>query len=91
MWVKVVVIILMLAILFSLFRGLFFLTKGGEENSKKLLKSLAWRIGLSLLLFITVILLDYYGVINMREGVLPVDTEQQQVTPEQPSNEPDKP
>lgn len=74
MWVKVVVIILMLAILFSLFRGLFFLNKGGEENSRKLVKSLSWRIGLSLLLFIAVILLDHYGVINMRKGVLPVDT-----------------
>ena len=74
MWVKVVVIILMLAILFSLFRGLFFLNKGGEENSRKLVKSLSWRIGLSLLLFITVILLDHYGVIDMRKGVLPVET-----------------
>lgn len=73
MWVKIVVIILMLAILFSLFRGLFFLTKGGEENSKQLLKSLMWRIGLSLALFILVLLLDHFGVINMREGVLPVD------------------
>ena len=46
MWVKVVIIILMLAILFSLFRGLFFLNKGGEENSRKVVKSLAWRIAL---------------------------------------------
>ena len=91
MWIKVVVIILMLAILFSLFRGLFFLTKGGEENSKQLLKSLIWRIGLSLLLFITVILLDYFGVINVREGVLPVDPQQQEATVEDPSNEPEQP
>jgi len=85
MWVKVVVIILMLAILFSLFRGLFFLNKGGEENSRKLVKSLAWRIGLSLLLFITVLLLDHYGVINMREGVLPVDTTPETVVDEAPN------
>jgi len=85
MWVKVVVIILMLAILFSLFRGLFFLNKGGEENSRKLVKSLAWRIGLSLLLFITVLLLDHYGVINMREGVLPVDTNPETVVDEAPN------
>ncbi|GAA4359038.1 twin transmembrane helix small protein [Kangiella marina] len=82
MWVKVVVIILMLAILFSLFRGLFFLNKGGEENSRKLVKSLSWRIGLSLLLFIVVLLLDHYGVINMRKGVLPVDTSQESVVDE---------
>ncbi|AOE48996.1 twin transmembrane helix small protein [Kangiella sediminilitoris] len=86
MWVKVVVIILMLAILFSLFRGLFFLTKGGEENSKQLLRSLMWRIGLSLALFIIVILLDYFGVINMREGVLPVDPAQEAVTDERNNN-----
>lgn len=73
MWVKVVIIILMLAILFSLFRGLFFLTKGGEQNSKQLLKSLSWRIGLSIALFIAIMLLDYFGVIDMRKGILPVD------------------
>lgn len=83
MWIKVVVIILMLAILFSLFRGLFFLAKGGgEENSKKMLKSLTWRIGLSLALFIALMLLDYFDVINLREGVLPVDTTQEAVVNE---------
>ncbi|PXF64056.1 twin transmembrane helix small protein [Kangiella spongicola] len=78
MWIKVVVIILILAILFSLFRGLFFLTKGGEENSKKLLKSLTWRLGLSALLFIAVLLLHYFEVINLRQTVLPVDQTQQE-------------
>ncbi|WP_223670664.1 twin transmembrane helix small protein [Kangiella shandongensis] len=82
MWVKIVVIILMLAILFSLFRGLFFLTKGGEENSKQLLKSLMWRIGLSLALFILVLLLDHFDLINMREGVLPVDQAEESIQDE---------
>ena len=91
MWIKVIVIILMLAILFSLFRGLFFLTKGGEDSSKNVVKSLAWRIGLSLLLFIIIVLLDYYGVINMREGVLPINAEQQEAIQSKTSNEPIQP
>ncbi|GAA0206092.1 hypothetical protein GCM10009123_11950 [Kangiella japonica] len=91
MWIKVVVIILILAILFSLFRGLFFLTKGGEENSKKLLKSLAWRLGLSALLFITILLLHYFEVINLRQSVLPVDQTQQQSTIDSPNDEQQQP
>ena len=77
MWIKIVLIILMLAILFSLFRGLFFLGKGDEESSRKLVKALSWRIGLSILLFIIVILLHYFGVIELRDSVLPVETSMQ--------------
>ncbi|NVK22875.1 MAG: twin transmembrane helix small protein [Kangiellaceae bacterium] len=77
MLIKIVLIILMVAILFSLFRGLFFLGKGGEENSKKLVKSLSWRIGLSILLFVLIILLNHFGVIQLRDNILPIETQQQ--------------
>ncbi|WP_251358832.1 twin transmembrane helix small protein [Kangiella sp. TOML190] len=70
-WLKLVVIIFMLAILFSLFRGLFFLSKGDPESSKELLKSLKWRIGLSTLLFLGVIALHYFGIIDLRTQLLP--------------------
>lgn len=75
MWIKIFVIILMLAILFSLFRGLFFLGKGGEDSSKKILKSLSWRIGLTIALFALIILLHYFGVIELRGSLLPVSTD----------------
>lgn len=70
-WLNIVVIIFMLAILFSLFRGLFFLGKGDPESSKKLLKSLQWRIALSSILFATIMLLHYFEVINLRSQILP--------------------
>lgn len=75
MLIKIVVIILMLAILFSLFRGLFFLGKGGEGSSKKIVKSLSWRIGLTIALFVAIILLHYFDVIELRGSLLPVSTE----------------
>ncbi len=70
-WLKLVIIIFMLAILFSLFRGLFFLSKGDPESSKQLLKSLQWRIALSSLLFIGIMLLHYFDIINLRSQILP--------------------
>lgn len=71
MWIKILLIILMVTILFSLFRGLFFLGKGGEDSSKKLVRALTWRIGLSILLFILIILLNYFGVLQLRDTILP--------------------
>ncbi len=70
-WLKLIVIIFMLMILFSLFRGLFFLTKGGDESKKQLLKSLQWRIALSTLLFAAILALHYFGIIDLRTQLLP--------------------
>ena len=86
MWIKIVLIILMVIILFSLFRGLFFLAKGGEENSKKLVRTLSWRIGLSILLFILIILLNYFGVIKLRDTILPTENVPQEEVSE-PTNQ----
>lgn len=71
-YLNIIVIIFMLAILFSLFRGLLFLGKGDPESSKKLLKSLQWRIALSSLLFVGILLLHYFEVINLRTQILPI-------------------
>lgn len=70
-WLNIAVIIFMLGILFSLFRGLFFLGKGDPESSKQLLKSLKWRIALSTLLFGSIMLLHYFEIINLRTQLLP--------------------
>jgi hypothetical protein len=52
----------MLAILFSLFRSLFFLMT--QKDGKRTVKNLSWRIGMSLLLFILLVVGVYTGVIE---------------------------
>lgn len=61
MLVKVIVILFMVFILYSLGSALFFLVrekKGSKSDSGRVVKALTWRIGLSLLLF-GLILLAY--------------------------------
>lgn len=48
---KIIVLFIMLIILFALGSGLFFLVKD-VGKSKRTVKALSWRIGLSLALFI---------------------------------------
>lgn len=62
MFIKVFIVIAMLAVLFSLFRSLYFLTT--EKDSKKTAKNLSWRIGISLLLFILIVIGIYTGAIE---------------------------
>ena len=50
---KILIIVAMLAILFTLFRGLYFLATG-KQDSKKTVNSLRWRIGLSIALFVLI-------------------------------------
>ena len=54
MIIKIIIALVMLAILFSLFRGLYFLAIG-KQDSKKTVNSLSWRIGLSIALFVLII------------------------------------
>jgi len=54
MIVKILIIALMLAILFSLFRALYFLVTE-EKDSKRTAISLSWRIGLSVALFVLIV------------------------------------
>ena len=62
MLIKILIVIAMVAILFSLFRSLYFLTT--EKKSNKTVKNLTWRIGLSFLLFVLLILGSYFGVVE---------------------------
>lgn len=59
MLVKVIVILFMVFILYSLGSALFFLVrekKGSTSDSDRVVKALTWRIGLSLLLFALILL-----------------------------------
>jgi len=62
MLIKILIVIAMIAILFSLFRSLYFLTT--EKRSNKTVKNLTWRIALSFALFVALIIASYFGVIE---------------------------
>jgi hypothetical protein len=60
--VKIVVILAFVAILVSLGSALFFLVTD-RSQSKRTVKALAWRVGLSLTLFLTLMAGYYLGLI----------------------------
>jgi hypothetical protein len=60
---KIIVVSLLLFVIFSLGMGLLHLLRG-KEKSDKLLKSLTWRIGLSVALFILLIIGQAVGLIT---------------------------
>lgn len=61
-WAKAVLVVILLAILFVLFRGLFFLVKD-QGNSKRTVNSLTWRVGLSVLLLVLLVLAMKFGIL----------------------------
>lgn len=63
-WIKIVLIILMLAVLGSLAVGMRKMTSTSQEQQKRLVVALTWRICLSFLIFILIILLSYFEVIQ---------------------------
>ncbi|MGO9802268.1 MAG: twin transmembrane helix small protein [Steroidobacteraceae bacterium] len=58
------VLAVLAAILVSLGSGLFHLSRGGEEDSRKLARALTIRIALSLALFALLMLAWYFGLIS---------------------------
>lgn len=52
MIVKVIIVLFLLFILYSLGSALYYLVREKRGNSTQVVKALTWRIGLSLLLFI---------------------------------------
>lgn len=63
--IKIIFILAFIAILFSLGSGLFHLVRHkDQENSKKTVKALTYRIGLSLLLFIFLFISYSFGLIK---------------------------
>ncbi|MGJ8618985.1 MAG: twin transmembrane helix small protein [Methylophilaceae bacterium] len=59
---KVIVICMLLLIGYSLFSALYYMMKG-EKNNSKMVKSLTWRVALSITLFSILLLGLYTGVI----------------------------
>ena len=59
---KVFIILTLIAIIFVLFRGLFFLVKD-QGQTKKTVNSLTWRISLSVFLIILLVLAIKFGII----------------------------
>lgn len=57
---KAVVIILMLAVIFSLFSGLFFLLRDGGKTNR-VVNSLAVRVALSVLLLLVIVISLWQG------------------------------
>jgi len=60
---KTIIVILLLVVLFSLFQALFFLIKD-ESKSDRMLKALTWRIGLSVFIFILLLIGQATGLIQ---------------------------
>jgi hypothetical protein len=61
---KYLVIAMLVLILISLGKALFHLSSSREDNGKKMVAALAWRIGLSVALFVLLIVAYYQGWID---------------------------
>jgi len=60
---KVIIVIFLLLIVYSLGSGLFYLVKGRSDKNS-MVKSLTWRIGLSLTLFVLLMIGMATGIIQ---------------------------
>jgi len=68
-WIKVIIIVIFLGIIASLASGLVYLVRD-RGNSRRTLRALTWRIGLSVGLFVFLMILVATGVITPH-GVIP--------------------
>lgn len=62
MLIKIVIVLTLLVIVGSLFSALFFLAKD-KTGSDRTVKALTFRVGLSIVLFIMLMLAYYFGLI----------------------------
>ncbi|HYL00164.1 MAG TPA: twin transmembrane helix small protein [Steroidobacteraceae bacterium] len=70
--VGLLIVCLLAAIVLSLGAGLFHLARGrDDEDSRKLARALTWRIGISLGLFVLLMIAWYFGLIAPH-GLMPV-------------------
>ena len=60
---KIVIVVLLLVVIFSLGQALFYLIKD-EGKSDRMLKSLTWRIGLSVFIFVLLLIGQATGLIT---------------------------
>lgn len=61
--VKLLVVVVLVAIVFSLGSALFHLSRG-TGDSQKMVKALTWRIGLSVVLFLLLLAAYFFGLIQ---------------------------
>ena len=61
---KYLIVAMLALILISLGKALFHLSRSSQEDGKKMVASLAWRIGLSVALFLLLLLAYYNGWIH---------------------------
>jgi len=66
---KSLILVMLVLILISLGKALFHLSSTRQEDGKKMLKALAWRIGLSVALFLLLIVAYYSGWIEPQRVV----------------------
>jgi hypothetical protein len=66
---KYLVVAMLVLILISLAKALFHLTSGKSEAGAAMVKALAWRIGLSVALFVLLIVAYYSGWIDPQRVV----------------------
>jgi Protein of unknown function (DUF2909) len=64
MWIKYLIIAMLALILISLGKALFHLSSRKPEDGAKMVNALAWRIGLSVALFVLLIVAYYLGWID---------------------------
>lgn len=66
---KYLVIVILLLILVSLGKALFHLSSSNSADSGKMVKALAWRVGLSVLLFVLLLVAYWQGWIHPQQHV----------------------
>ncbi len=70
MWIKIIILILLAIMLYSLFSGLFYLVKDRGQGTRTL-KALTARISIWVLLFVLLCIGLYTGVITPSNSVRP--------------------
>jgi hypothetical protein len=64
---KYLVILMLMLIIGSLGKALFHLSSSGPSDSRKMVNALTWRIGLSVGLFVLLMLAHYQGWIDLQQ------------------------
>lgn len=67
-YAKLAILILLLVAIIVLIRGLLTIGKKDPQDPKKTVRSLSWRIGLSILALAAILLASYFGLITPRGG-----------------------